>query len=79
MRVFLGSDIYFDYSATNNCFIYYNLADIKCLKAKKGYAVYSGYPVLPEKCFEFGTFLKAVIFNKYTMECMKINSLILGC
>lgn len=79
VRVFLGSDFYLDYSTSNNCFIYYNLANIKCLKAKKGYAIYKEAVTLPESCYQYGSFFEAVVYNKYTMECIKINSIILGC
>lgn len=52
MRVFVGSEFYFDYSTiNNNCFIYYDLTDIKCLKAKEGYAIYEGVVLKPETCY----------------------------
>lgn len=39
-RIFEGSNFYFDYTATDSCFMYYDLANMKCLKARDGYAVY---------------------------------------
>jgi len=39
-RIFSGSNFYFDYTTEDTCFIYYDLSNMKCLKAKVGYAVY---------------------------------------
>lgn len=50
-----------------------------CLKAKKDYSIYSGEVVLPSECFQFSSLTQAVIYNKYTMECVKLNTIIPGC
>ena len=39
----MNNDFYFDYTPGDPCFLYYNIEDMKCLKAKKkGYALYKG-------------------------------------
>lgn len=34
---------------------------------------------IPDDCYKYGSIYQAVIYNKYTMECVKINSVIIGC
>jgi len=41
-RIFEGSNFYFDYTTEEHCFMYYDISDMKCLKAKEGYSVYQG-------------------------------------
>ena len=41
-RIFQGSNFYFNYAAADPCFMYYDLSNMKCLKAKEGYAVFKG-------------------------------------
>ena len=42
LKIFQGSDFYFEYSLDDPCFLYYDLSDMKCLKAKQGYAMFNG-------------------------------------
>jgi len=42
LRIFEGSNFYYDYTTADPYFMYYDLSNMKCLKAKEGYAVYKG-------------------------------------
>lgn len=53
IKIILGSVFYFDYTSTNPCFIYYNLVDMKCLKAKSGYTIYHGQVISQNDCFNY--------------------------
>lgn len=41
--------------------------------------MYEGDVVKPDECIKFSSLNKAVIYNKYTMECLEINTIIPGC
>ena len=37
LKIFSNYDFYFDYTSTEHCWLFYNIADMHCLKTKKGY------------------------------------------
>ena len=85
-NIYTNYDFYFDYTSTDGCFIYYNLADMNCIKPKEGYALYKGDStdgkviVVPkDDCYSYSTETQATIYNPYTMECLTFNSIIKGC
>jgi len=54
-RMWLNNDFYFDYTSTDNCFLYYRIPGMKCLKAKEGYARYSSIAIKSDKCSSYST------------------------
>lgn len=72
IRFFVDCDFYFDYSLPDPCFLYYNLEDMKCFKAKIGYAVYNGKAIDSSKCSTLSTSAIAVSYNAYTQECVGV-------
>jgi len=52
---------------------------MKCLRAMDGYAMYHGEVVTPDECILFSSQTEAVVYNRYTRECMKIHTIIPGC
>ena len=79
VQLFMNNDFYFDYTSTDPCFLYYNIEDMKCVKAKKGYALYKDQVVQEDDCPNFSSFAIPVIYNPYTHECLEIREAILGC
>lgn len=69
----MNNDFYFDYTPTDRCFIYFNIEDMKCLKAKKGYALYKNQIVLQDDCSDYSSVTVSVIYNPYTQECLEIK------
>lgn len=51
IRFFDGSDFYFDYTDSDNCFLYSSTAnDMQCVKAKNGYSILNGKTVGGQDC-----------------------------
>lgn len=68
IRFLLGSVFYFDYT-NDPCFIYYNLAYMKCLKAKDGFAVYLGMVLPASECYDISSSTTSIVYNSNFNEC----------
>ena len=79
LNIFSNYDFYFDYTSTDNCFLYYNLANMQCIKAKEGYILLGGAAVEKNKCLSGSIATQAMTYNPYTMECMPLDFIIQGC
>ena len=62
LNIYTNYDFYYDYTLTDNCFIYINLADMICIKPKEGYALYQGdspagkvVVVAKDDCYSYST------------------------
>ena len=61
LNIYSNYDFYFDYTLTDNCFIYINLADMICIKPKEGYALYQENTtgeiivIVKDDCYSYST------------------------
>ena len=63
----MNNDFYFDYTPDDPCFLYYNIEDMQCIKAKKkGYVLYKNKVIYQDDCSSFSTVAVPVIYNPYT-------------
>ena len=55
LKIFSNYDFYFDYTSTEHCWLFYNIASMQCLKTKQGYVQINNVVYDKSYCYSLST------------------------